>query len=535
MGVNEEDPALTLTMQKATLIRAKGKKEDMKTLSFFADPRASGDTIDMTFRVEGHRGGTLARQVWRTWMFDRLKIPVTLSRYVLMTPLDLEPRVLTHGTAPQADVKTLGNWRIREWRTEDTPALRKDTGSPAVFDCGSWLEVSTTDSWATIARWYRDLSRPRCEPDAVVRAKAAELTKGLSTPDEKIAALVRFVSRKVAYHSGPLWRSPYIPEEGRFVLQRGAGDCKDKAALLTALLASQGIRAQMALVNPRSEGITRHLPSICFVHAITRIEAPQGPLWVDATDAKADFGYLPDEDQEVPALIADDATTDLVMTPAMPPDRRGLVETHTGTVGSDGSLTATAQIEYLGGEATRTRDWLDEASPDQRDEALRELLTEIAPNARYESGTAADLDALDKPAVLRLSYKVFRHTQDAGDLLLLRPPGLDLYGSTLKAFPADPARKQDLETAKIRGRFVRRVTLGIPAGWAARALPPEVAGTSPWGSYRVTYRVENGTLHVEADARVLPLRVPAADIPRFAEFLSALDHEARRHVLFRKP
>src|SRR5206468_12856109 len=53
----------------------------------------------------------------------------------------------------------------------------------------TWLDISTVSSWGEIVRWYSDLARPRCVPDAAIRAKAAELTRDAKTETEKINAI----------------------------------------------------------------------------------------------------------------------------------------------------------------------------------------------------------------------------------------------------------------------------------------------------------------------------------------------------------
>ena len=72
--------------------------------------------------------------------------------------------------------------------------------------------------------------------------------------------------------------SAYVPTEGKQVLRERYGDCKDKAALLTALLAAVGIHSDMVLLSPRDHGLTPYLPSPRFNHAIARVQTGQEPL-----------------------------------------------------------------------------------------------------------------------------------------------------------------------------------------------------------------------------------------------------------------
>ena len=70
------------------------------------------------------------------------------------------------------------------------------------------------------------------------------------------------------YAGTPFRLSAYVPTEGKQVIRERYGDCKDKAALLTALLSAVGIKANMALLSGRRHGVTPFLPSPRFAHAI---------------------------------------------------------------------------------------------------------------------------------------------------------------------------------------------------------------------------------------------------------------------------
>jgi transglutaminase-like putative cysteine protease len=50
--------------------------------------------------------------------------------------------------------------------------------------------------------------------------------------------------------------SAYVPTPGKQVLRGRYGDCKDTAALLSAMLAAVGIRSDMVLLSGRHEGVT---------------------------------------------------------------------------------------------------------------------------------------------------------------------------------------------------------------------------------------------------------------------------------------
>jgi len=114
------------------------------------------------------------------------------------------------------------------------------------MESGIWLDLSTIPSWRHVVEWYQGLSQPRCVPDAAIRARALELTRDAKTPQEKLKALVAFVSREIQYQTTPFRNSAYVPTLGKQVLRERYGDCKDKAALLTAMLPNPRRRSAKA-------------------------------------------------------------------------------------------------------------------------------------------------------------------------------------------------------------------------------------------------------------------------------------------------
>ena len=87
----------------------------------------------------------------------------------------------------------------------------------------------------------------------------------------------------------------------------------------------------------------------------------------------------------------------------------------------------------------------------------------------------------------------------------------------------------------LRGVFISTVRLEMPAGYTPQELQPEVSGESPWGSYRVTYRMEGTVLHGRRELKMTPFRVPAADYPKYLELLRAINKETHRQLVLRKP
>ena len=116
-------------------------------------------------------------------------------------------------------------------------------------------------------------------------------------------SIIRFVQNGIRYrgeHHGVYTHTPRSP---RYVLRKGAGDCKDKSNLLVALLKTIDVEANLVLVNTRiGKGIADFKPSAYrFNHMIVRISIDNRFYYFDPTiqkqagdfrhAAQLDYGY----------------------------------------------------------------------------------------------------------------------------------------------------------------------------------------------------------------------------------------------------
>lgn len=536
LSANRPTSTSSASSESARVLKANGKIEtidlsdDDSSVTF--PSLAAGDVIDVVQRKEDYPTGGLGRHFWDDWYFDETNVPSRLSRFVLITPPDMELQFQTHGTVAEPTLSQIKGWCVREWKRTDIPALPLSVTGVPRRDRGSWIDISTFHGWDEIVRWYQDLSSPLCIPDSTIRAQAQELTRNATTETDKIRALVGYVARKIQYQSSPFRLSAYIPTEGKQVLREHYGDCKDKSALLVALLSAVNIPAEMVLLSGREHGITPYLPSPRFNHAITRIHTGQGELWVDATADKMEFGVLPYPDQQVPALVIAPGTTALTQSPSEPIERTMTKQTFTTKLEATGRLSGDYAVQVTGNMGWLLRSALANVSADQHDQALRGIAAQVLPNVEFESGRLLGLEDQDTPLRIEFRFHSDHYGTTAGNFLLARLPW-DFKDSTTSLL-SENKPESDLEIALSRGLELSEVQMELPAGFEAQDLKPEVKGECPYGMYHFTYRVEGSHLIAHCEQRNLAFRIPARDLKIYRDYLSALSAEGSRQLVLKK-
>ncbi|MFN0078965.1 MAG: DUF3857 domain-containing protein [Prosthecobacter sp.] len=104
-------------------------------------------------------------------------------------------------------------------------------------------------TWAEIGEKFLKDIQERFKPESKVTELAAQLTSGMKTPREKIAALAGHVQKEISYTAIEFGTRARRPNPAAQTLQQQYGDCKDQALLLHQLLTAAGIESHLALVN----------------------------------------------------------------------------------------------------------------------------------------------------------------------------------------------------------------------------------------------------------------------------------------------
>ena len=211
-----------------------------------------GDELEYEFVTTTHTP-LAPRQFWMEHYFAQ-------SGTVLDEQLELDvpkDRKIKLKTKPGTDPKITEekDRRIYRWssshvdkdeddkkKDKNKKPRKKEPDAPAV-------QMTTFESWEQMGRWYASLEKDRRQPNAEIRAKTAELTKGKSTEIEKVEALYDYVAPNFRYISLSFGVGRFQPHAAADVLHNEYGDCKDKHTLLASLLEALGYHASSVLIN----------------------------------------------------------------------------------------------------------------------------------------------------------------------------------------------------------------------------------------------------------------------------------------------
>ncbi|NDG63563.1 MAG: DUF3857 domain-containing protein [Planctomycetes bacterium] len=225
-----------------------------------------------------------------------------------------------------------------------------ESSMPAWYTVGQRLLVSTLANWKEVSQWYSKLTQPHLEKATPeMKAKVAEITAGMTTDDQRINAIFKFVSQEIRYMGITTEKDApgYEPHDVSTTFENRYGVCRDKAALLVAMLSAAGIPSFPVLINA-GEKLDEQAPSISFNHAITAARGKDGKyILMDSTD-ESTSDLLPQYLQNKSYLVATPEGETLMTSPIAPASENMMFVKTNVTLAEDGSAVGTTTVDFQG-------------------------------------------------------------------------------------------------------------------------------------------------------------------------------------------
>jgi len=468
-----------------------------------------------------------AGQFWADYDFDKnnimldeeLDVDVPSDRPLkLKNKPDMDPKI------SEENRRRIYHWTSshleREDDTKDKDKDKKKKKKKADEERPD-VQLTTFVSWEQIGLWYAGLEKDRRAPSPEVRAKAAELTKGLDTPLDRVQALYDYVAKNFRYVSLSLGVGRYQPHASGDVLHNQYGDCKDKHTLLASLLEAEGLHASSVLINS-SRKLDPDVPSPSqFDHVITMLPmtTPPEEVWMDTTSEVAPFRLLAFSLRDKLALVIPaTGTPHLEETPADTPMPDSEISEVDGKINEIGKLEAHVHYTFRGDEELMLRSIFRHYPEAQWQRVVENV----------NAGVGGDITNLkiSDPAATRepftMSYDVAKPNfldwskKKSALTLPLCQFNLPDLGNSDDEADADAALKLGP-----KAEYVYKIKLGLPANYTAHA-PLPFSLKRDYAEYEATYKLEGTSFTA---ARTLTMRQTELPAPR------ATDYQAFRRAV----
>ena len=270
------------------------------------------------------------------------------------------------GTVTASTHTDAGGTLVYHWEVNRVPRMYDEPAMPAYQEVLQRLLISTTSDWPAVSSWYWKLNQPHLEAvTAEMKTAVRELTAPAATDQDKIKALFYYVAKNIRYMgiTPEKDRPGFEPHDVSLTFQKKYGVCRDKAALLVALLRTAGFKAYPVLTNVGAK-IDPESPGVDFNHAIAAVELKPGSyVLMDPTDENTQE-LLPANEGNQSYLVCRPEGEELKLSPVDPAERNMLRVQTTGTLDASGALTAHSEVWFEGINDNQTRSALVLMKPD---------------------------------------------------------------------------------------------------------------------------------------------------------------------------
>jgi tetratricopeptide (TPR) repeat protein len=260
------------------------------------------------------------------WRFQSLNAQVEMSRWRLILPKDRALNVETRGPV-QSETKEMEGQKIWTFSVKEAPPLVPEPQMTPAVDSLWMAAVSTLASWDGYAKWEKALLADAFPPSPELDALAKKIVGGAQTPREKIDKLWAHVAQEIRYQQEYEETIAGVrPHAAGMVVERGYGDCKDKAVLMIRLAKAVGVDMRFALLRTTPAGkVLKQIPNQQFNHAIVYVPKQAGideGFFIDTTTNGLDIGNMRLDDEGALSLVIepDSGRYEFIPIPYQPVD-----------------------------------------------------------------------------------------------------------------------------------------------------------------------------------------------------------------------
>lgn len=478
-----------------------------------------GDVVELRYRIDDITPRNEFADYYGDIVYMQSDEPIAHAKYVLVTPKTRKLNIDAKVKGLKEQVTTTEDSRIYSFWVENVPPIQPEQGMPPWPELLGFVHVSTYASWDALGKWYWGLVKDQLDLDEETRNTLRKIVADKKTTEEKVKAVYAWVTKNTRYVALEFGIYGFKPRRCVQTVNRGWGDCKDKATVIVTFLRELGIDANLVILRTQMRGdFNSELPSLApFDHAIAFV--PELDLYLDGTAEQTGIDELPVMDHGALGLLILDGKAKLVRLPKADPTKNSITRDLQVMLDKKGSARLSLNYLVKGYAAPSYRSRF--GSESNRKDRLAGDLSQEFPGLSLEANSIKTNDFSDAEEDVTLSVvgNVPQFARREGSTLSLP---VTVQARLTPRFAALSQRSQDVRIAGF-STLRENVTIKLPQGAQVVAVPPEVAVSSRFGSYEVKYKRDGQTLTIESSLALNVDRVTQKDYQEFRRFCVAAD------------
>ena len=425
---------------------------------------------------------------------------------------------------------------LHEWTATNSPQAFPEPHMPSLSTEVEALHVSTAADWREISDWYWKLSLPHIEKTT------AEMTNLVESLGRDIDRIRVWVAENVRYMGLTMEdKSPgYAPHDIDITFKNRYGVCRDKAALLAALLNMAGHEAYPVLIRVGAK-MDPDVPSPYFNHAIVAVadkSAPDGYRLMDPTP-ETSRDECPAYLRNRSYLVARPGGETLLVSPVKSASENCLKVRTKGKVADDLSAVLETTISFGGSNDSSQRKMLVRMTPEDMKRHFETIASAAAPGSEILSLDVSPKDMTDMTKPLEVSF-VTRvpelGTAGESTIEIAVPVFSSAMGTASAALHGATSLKKRRFTLEVfsTAENDEETVLELPPSFGEPVFLPETAQAEGGYSFLRKFTVSEGSIALTTRFAVNALEFPPE---AYQDLLDAIERRAaayRKSAVFEK-
>lgn len=373
--------------------------------------------------------------------------------------------------------------KIFKWSFKDIPQIIPESNMPPEVDINPTILISSFADWKEIYNWWQELAKDKISADKSIKDKITELTKNLSSDEEKLRAVYNFCAKGIRYVAVEYGQAGYEPHTAADIFKNKYGDCKDQAILLVTMLRELGFKAYPVLIGTKDYyNLYPDFPCGLFNHCIAVVEFKGDFIFMDPTAETCSFRDLPAGDQARKVLVFKLDKYEIKDIPLFPAEANRIVQDLAIKVNNSETITARKDNYSFGNYDQAQRHWLLYTPPELIRQMLTEKIQSVSIGSELESYDIQNLDDLNKPVILSYKFNGPEYFTQAGLLRILpqlAAVDLSLVAKAQRRFPIDFNILDSKESI---------FEIEIPKAFKVKYIPESFIEDNPWLVFSTEYK-----------------------------------------------
>jgi len=480
------------------------------------------------------------------WSECRIKIPDFYTYYVVFKGIqqadmkDEKPfkdeytinhdtKFYLHGTEKRYAMKNVPAFEEEPYITSMNDYTIRMIINISSVDFPAMFSARLTKNWDELVKDINEddgVGRP-LNHSKDVQKQGAEITKGISSPKDKMIAVYNYVKKNLKWDDGNYAVS--IDNDPKITLKNGAGTSAEINMVLGAMLKGAGLDVHEVLISTRDNGaIIQEDPSLSqFNNLIIFCKTDKEEYLLDATDPNRPYNLLSEQDLNGTGLMIDEdhpGWIDLISQQKTKKSTNAML-----TIDGDGTVSGKVQSSKDGFFALKIRKVLMKA---EKKDYIKDFFGPFADDIKVDNFSIKNLDTSEATLMFDYNISTSHFSNAAGDFIYLQP--MLLYAQTENIFKKEK-RKYPVGFSHTSDETFTLV-LTIPDGYEVKEYPKNVSITidSTNTNFRYVINVDGNKIQLLAKIKIDREIFPVARYKQLRDFYTSIVAKEAEQIVFKK-